>query len=493
MRLAFPAACAVAACICAVLLTVRMFLGPFGGPVPIHSPLNLEGIFALLVLLTAALRSRKTPIELRGYWPGWVSLAVIAILILGAFGRNLSFPLLADDYPHIWNARHITWNSALAHFTQPEPDRFFRPLVYWAYGLEAPFAGLNPAIWRSISLMWHVAASLLVYGVLRAIHAERLGAFAGAALFAVHGARPEAVFWVAARFDLMAATFGLLALWLLLKWRTNWSLAALIPALLCKESAFVFPLLALLFVMVENRSWTNAAKRLWGWFAAAAVVFAWRLHVLGEIGGYHNTADGRPTIFNLRLSTTLKGFFVRAWAALMVPLNWTDSPDIAISLLGFGALLTLVWFAWRGGNRKLILTGLAVFLIAALPVHQFLSIGDDLEKSRVLYLPSLGFAMVLAGLTRGPLAVNLLGIFLAFHLAALDHNLAIWQRTGILARQTCQQAESPQGYATVPDMPNVVDGVYFLKTGYPHCAWLDGKTTPAPQTLHWDDKTRRLR
>lgn len=461
--------------------------------------MNLEGVFALSLLLVAALRSHRTAIELRGYWPGWVSLAIIALLILLTFGRNLNFPLLADDYQHIWNARHMTWDAAMAHFTQPEPDRFFRPLVYWAYGLEARFAGLNPAIWRGVSMAWHIAASMLVYGVLRAIHAERLGAFAGACLFAIHGSRPEAVTWVAARFDLMAAVFGLLALLLLLKkYPASWSVAVLVLALLCKESAFVFPLLALLLIRLDHNPWKAAVLRTWTWFAAAALVFLLRLHVLGEIGGYHNTSDGRPTIFNLRLTTTLKGFFVRAWGALFFPINWTVSPDIVVSLFALGAMFVLLWFAWRGGNRRLILTGLAVFAIAALPVHQFLSIGDDLEKSRVLYLPSLGMAILFAGIVRGPLAVNAVSVALAFQCAALEQNLEIWKRTAFLAEKTCRQTVQTKGYVAVPDMPNVIDGVYFLKTGYPHCAWLEGKldagveTKPGGTELHWDSAARAL-
>ena len=497
------------ALICASLVFWRAFHGEFRSPlVGVRSPMNLEGVCALALLSLAFLRSEResqTQEQKGGDRLFILGLAALAIL---AFVPFLRFPFLADDYEHIWNARHLNLQSAIAHFTQPEPDRFFRPLVYLFYGAEAFFAGLDPTVWRGVSLVWHITASILVYALLRKLTPLRFGAFAGAALFAVHGTRPEAVTWIAARFDLMATTLGLAALYLLL-WRRDLAAAVfLLMALLCKEAAFVFPLLALLLLWFARETWQECLRRTAPWFAIASVVFLYRLALLGEIGGYHNLGNGRPTIFNLKLTTTLKGFFVRSWASILVPVNWSYSIGFALAFLLAAAVIALAWLAWKGGDRRLLITGVAFFCLAALPVHQFLSIGDDLEKSRVLYLPSVGVAILFAGLIGVRLSPGraLAAIAaLAFQFAALQHNLQVWRSVGVLASRTCSQVvaevDRSSQHVSVPGLPNIVDGVYFLKTGFPACVWLERPdeagqagiaTTPGGLNLRWDEASRSL-
>jgi len=96
-----------------------------------------------------------------------------------------------------------------------------------------------------------------------------------------------------------------------------------------------------------------------------------------------------------------------------------------------------------------------------LPVHQFLSIGADLEKSRVLYFASVGLAILFAALITSRRLLVPAALILLFHCAALEHNLTIWKRVGYEARAACQPGAK--------DLPNVRDGVYFLHTGYPEC------------------------
>lgn len=87
----------------------------------------------------------------------------------------------------------------------------------------------------------------------------RLAAFFAAALFAVHGTRPEAAMWIAGRFDLVATLFILMGLLLFIRSYGEASsigyvyemasLMCMVLAILSKESAFVFPLLLMLFLI----------------------------------------------------------------------------------------------------------------------------------------------------------------------------------------------------------------------------------------------------
>lgn len=458
----------LAAAVSGALLAAR---AAFGGA---HTPMNLESVCAGSLLLLIVFRSRPDATSAASLAPLRPQFA-IAALTIAAFAPFLNFPLLADDYTHIWNARHFTPAIGLEHFTHADPDRFFRPLVYLAFAAEAPLAQLHPAAWRSVSLAWHLAAALLVYLLIRRMGASAIGCFAGAAVFAVGGTRPEAVTWVAARFDLMATAFGLAALYLLLRGRTVTSTFLLTAAILSKESAYVLPLLAVLLLLYERNAWRIIARRTWPWFAAAAILFAYRAALLRGIGGYQYAGAEKPAVFTLHLAT-LHGLLLRSWDAVLFPLNWTHVPGLVVAVLLALAVASLAWLAWNQADRKFALTGIAFFLLAALPAHQFLMIGPDLGKSRVLYLPSVGFAMLLAALVKADRRWMALAPLLLFQIAALWHNLAEWRAVGNLAGRTCAdlvaRLDRSPGPIAVPEFPNTVDGVYYLKTGYPACVWL---------------------
>jgi len=114
-------------------------------------------------------------------------------------------------------------------------------------------------------------------------------------------------------------------------------------------------------------------------------------------------------------------------------------------------------------------------VIAALPVVHLLLIGPDLEKSRVLYLPSVGFAVFLGAAARlAPPRIAFAAVLaiLAFQLAALRHNLATWDRVARIHQQACDTFSygiARNTEAAAVGMPNTMDGVYMLRTGLPEC------------------------
>src|SRR6185312_13390561 len=161
--------------------------------------MNIEGIFVLALLALLLLRSRRLtlpPIPDLPYWP--VELGLL-LLVAAGFIRYLNFPLLADDYTHIWNAHMADAGALVRHFTVAETDRFFRPLGYLSYALDARWAGYSAAAWRAGNLLLHLANTWLVYRLCLQLGGTRAGAFFGALLFGWHGSCPEAVTWVAAR------------------------------------------------------------------------------------------------------------------------------------------------------------------------------------------------------------------------------------------------------------------------------------------------------
>jgi hypothetical protein len=438
--------------------------------------MNVEAAVALAFVGLLFSKEVHGPVaRVRGWDPALASLLIV--IVIAAFSGALDFPFLADDYIHIRNAHQADARALWAHFTKPEADHFFRPLVYCSYATDALWAGLSPRNWRAANLGIHVLNVLLVYRLCRELRLGDIGAFAGALIFGLHGSRPEAVTWVAARFDLMSTLFGVACLLGVLygvKWWVGSGLLAL--ALMSKESAYVVPFLAAIVLRYVGLQWRQTWKRVMPLLATAAVALVYRVWLLHGIGGYRDPANGSAIAFHFGLVSTLNALFLRFWATLMFPLNWTGGIGTTSGLFLAAAIAAMAYLAWRGTERRKLLVGVAFAMVCALPVHQFLAIGMDLEKSRVLYFGSVGLAVLFAGIFEKMgwktlvCAVALVG----FQWSALQTNLRHWREVGELAAGTC--AAQPPGTERI--LPNVVDGVYFLKMGYPECLHFYGDAAP---------------
>ena len=486
-----------------------------------RAAINLEAAFALLVLLCSTGFSLSiTQRSEAGDRKRWL---LLLLMIPAALLWTLTIPLVSDDFVHIGFALHFTPDKIVELFTIPAGDRFFRPLGYISYAIDALWAGHSPALWHLAALLIHFANCLLVYLLARQTGLARFFAATAAVIFGIHGSRPEAVTWIACRFDLIATLFVLATLSLFLRGRYWLALATAFLALISKESAYVLPVLLVLVGRTPSSGAppgpdppvatpvASPVARLWRrvapFAALTAAVFLYRWHLLSGIGGYQ-TASHTPAILNFSILRTANALLLRLWATLFFPINWTEAPQwwlwIALGpgLAGYAAI------ALRGGRQRRTLAFLLFAFIAALPVQQLLLIGPDLEKSRVLYLPSVGFALFLAAALetlrhlkwRVPAAIAIM----VFQTACLEHNLLTWRGVALVARQACDSvAASLAGNGktvTVLDLPNVLRGVYFFHKGMPDCLevghGIDIRRVTedhADLVFHWDPQSETVK
>lgn len=134
-----------------------------------------------------------------------------------------------------------------------------------------------------------------------------------------------------------------------------------------------------------------------------------------------------------------------------------------------GYLLALMWFVTANVNRKEIMFPMAFVFVTALPALPLLLIGPDLGKSRLLYLPSVGFCMLLATVMdrlRGKGRWIIPGAVLAFHVAALQHNLDAWQYAAAKARSASATAARCVGPVVISGLPGTLRGVPFFANGF---------------------------
>lgn len=426
--------------------------------------------------------------------------AWLVVFTAAAFWRSLFFYFLSDDFVLLG---HVEWppGTLRSWFTTAGGDGFYRPVGYLSLALTSTWSGENPVLWHATALSLHATNTVLVYALAGMLGRSRAAAGFAAMLFAVHGTRPEAAVWMAGRFDLLATFFVLCGLLLYLRSRTLTSLACMALAILTKESAYVFPLLLVFLPVADLRSFW---KR-WIPFGVMAVgLFALRWSLLAGIGGYRSGETGEPQALTFSALKALEVAALRIWALLWFPINWSREPGRMLAVLATLYLPAAVKIAVAGKARSELLRWVGFVLVSILPPLHLLLIGPDLEKARLLYLPSVGFCLMLSlaadGL-RGRMRYLAPCVVVLFHLAALQHNLDAWEYVAERARVAAAAAARCAGpggqLAIASGVPRSLRGVPFFANGLEEAAALQrhaGVPPGAPSCLLvWDQTADELR
>ena len=524
MRLAAVRSLTAVSLAAALALSARAMAGIFVvGPLRFASPMGMESLFAGAFLAIVLLQSYRStgpsgpaaptappasiaataPTARFHIAPLLAALAVVA----AAFIPSLRDPFLSDDYILVSRAT-LDAVRILAAFHTPGGDGSFRPLGYLYFALLRHFGGVDPLQWHACALAVHLINCALLYMIVlsgadplvRSRPPGRLAgswvqmialakngsrgpaadqqispgvrptflAFTAAVLFGLNGTRPEAVAWTAGNFDLLACAFTLATTLAILRRRIALALPLLFLGILCKESAYAAPAVVFGFAAAGNRLRDSRVRLgLISSIAICAAMFAYRWSLFHGPGGYIDAATGQPQVLSFHLGATLKALFLRVWANLLFPVNWDASAKSAILaaalLIGSGAVLYAA-FTHRL-SRRIALSTIALTIGALLPAYHLALIGDNLNGSRILYLPAVGFSVLCARLLCMPtvrtrrLAAAVLAVCTG---AILLHNLDAWHRNAILADRVCAGATTQ---APVHDL----NGVVFFANGYKEC------------------------
>jgi hypothetical protein len=448
-----------------------------------HSPLNVESAIAISLLGMAAVRSSCcAPTRTMERRMGWRPLAIMLLATAVCFCPSLSFPLLSDDY---WLATNpLGANTIRPDLSHASGDSFYRPAADLAIAAEALWAGTDPLIWHATGLLLHLSNCVLIWMLARRLHIADPAALVAAGIFAVHGSRVEAVSWMGAHYDRQATFFFFWASVLFLQYcdgrraaSITGCLLALALALFSKESAYCFPIAAILFLAISRRPLRSNILPLGAVVVVTSAAFALRWWLQGGMGGYLDPVTGRPEIWNLNAVAIAHTLLWRAWALLLFPINWSEPPSIALlCVFAPGAIL-----AFTRTDRRRLWCAIGLVIALLLPVLSRGLIGRDLLGSRILYLPVAGFSILLAVLLEGIVvetqrAIIAAGLLL-FFAGTLEHNLRIWGRVSRLALRTCQEGARGK---PITNLPAEIDGVYFFRNGYHECVAAQKLTDKPP-------------
>lgn len=413
-------------------------------------------------------------------WLVLIPLTLPALLYLPA----LNSYFLSDDFAHIINGQQPFWQNIWMLLAEGQSNTFFRPLGFMSLFLDVKLWDMNPFGYHLTNLSLHVFSILGVYCLCRLTLKDSFRSAVATTIFAVLPVHAETVVWISARFDLLAACLTIWSCVVYLLFRRSarqgfffLSLLLALLALLSKENAYIIPVLILSVELIIQKT----AKIIYvsAYLLLAVIVFIIRYVALSGIGGYA-TSSGDPAIYKFSL-LTLQGLFIRGPGQIFLGFNWEHPFGVVHVFLISLALIVLLVVAFKvtlsRSNRRLVLMGLIWIFVTLVPAHFILLVGPGLTGSRVLYLGSVGFALVCGIVVTSSKSVRLslaLFVFLVISLSAcLVHNNYAWKHAGLQARQALSDiktqlpALSDSTDFVVWDMPETLNGAYFFREGLP--------------------------
>lgn len=211
-----------------------------------------------------------------------LTLARTQGLGLVALSLAVYYPVLASPLNPLDDRAIVDWLYNLQGFPLREiftraTDYYYRPVLWLTYLWDFYLWGAEASFMHLENMLLHTANVLLIFNCSRIIFTDsdadrRWLSFWTALLFAIHPVNTEAVNWIAARSDLLAGFFVLLSACLLfaalsqrrplLAW---FSLLALLPGCLAKETALFFLPAALFIIYCDNKPASAANPERSGW------------------------------------------------------------------------------------------------------------------------------------------------------------------------------------------------------------------------------------
>jgi len=442
-------------------------------------------------------KARLKKNETRSAFTYPLSIVAIAIACIAAYATIFNSGFLCDDFAILYG---IEKGSVLDIGSR---GLYFRPIAIASFALDWHLFGDNPAWFHSVNIFLHILTSL---GVMRIadllIRRPWAGLIAGLA-FAIHPVHPEAVTWVAGRFDVLCGALLAWSFALYINSETGqgtrrstkiWSIILFGIACLVKEQAFVFPLAILLYELFPAlhpvdcpETISLRIKRTIPFLIMMVILFAARWIILGNFGAYIPEESKDNLLIGF-----LYHLFWQPFVVLLMPVNWSLFENCQIMwIIAMWIILLLPVVLILFTDRKFALFCILAIFINVLPTAHLGIAGGALQNSRFLYVPSIFHALLISSIFTAPFRRRfakvipiLMAIFLAAFFLNLQQNNYPWQKAGYTLRSARESTKvlvdeysSEWGISRTKllafNVPEAYIGAWLLKNGLREMLKLD--------------------
>ncbi len=375
----------------------------------------------------------KVPSKSSVRWPSARLLTgIVLALTFAVYAQTLGFEFVHDDVGQIVeNPAVQSWHYLSQYFTAqvwagvtPELlGNYYRPLfLIWLRLNDATF-GLHPWAWHLTTVLLHVAVTGLVYLLACRIVKDRWTALLAALIFGLHPVHIEAVAWISGVTEPLLAVLLIPAFLFYLDHRERrdesrkWlglSLTFYVLAMLEKETALALPVIIFAYEWLrwgndvkQQAWWTTWVGRGWSAFRSAApYLLPIPFYALARV---HALKAFSHVITSIPLSTVVltwpsllwfwtKHLFWPAELSTFYDLPAVSEPNFANFTLPLILMVIIAGALFLAARRHREIAFASIWLV--LPLLPLLDIRvfieDDFAHDRYLYLPSVGFAIVVA-------------------------------------------------------------------------------------------------
>lgn len=405
--------------------------------------------------------------------PGLLPVAMIIIASCAVYFNALFNGFVSDDVaqivenPWIRDVRYIPeiFTKSVWDF-EGLVSNYYRPLMHIIYMTNYYLFRLESWGYHAVNVLFHAGVSLLVFLITSMIlKRSRPEAspplltppFIAAVLFATHPIHTEAVTWLAAIPELSFTFFYLLSLYLYIRTLPEisgsssrgglfLSCGSFFLASLCKETALTLPVILLAYDYAFQKKPfmsrpVDALKRYAPFFLVAGAYLLLRLHSLGAFAPV-----SRPDSNTQQFLINAFPLFVQYLGKILVPIHLTAEHAFhpATSILDHKSIVSLAlsllflsFLLIAARKDKAVFFGLVLIAVPLLPVLYVPALAGSPFGERYLYLPSVGFVLLLAfcidriaahkkkGLSVAA-ALALLGVLSLYSYGTVSRN-AVWK------------------------------------------------------------------
>ena len=411
---------------------------------------------------------------------------VIAVISFAAYSNSIANGFIYDDYsqvvrnPIIRELRNIPKLFARSAWTfegAPPVSNYYRPVANAFYTLCYVIFGPHPWGFHLVNILFHAGSSVIVFLLAEVLFdttgptsakstllpsafpagtRRKVGilspSFIAGLLFAVHPVHTEAVNWIAGLSDVAFSFFFLLSLYLyalsqgMRRPAYIVSVLSFFLAVLCKEPALTLPVILISYdyCFGSQAPWSaDRLKRYVPYLIVALIYFALRFSALGGLAPMRKIGGLSDYEYLINILPLLRQYL--GMLLLPLSLNFWHAFNPITSLLSREGLLslsvTVAFIVCLAVSLKKNRAAFFALVFVAVPLAPAFYIKGIIGKpfaERYLYLPSVGFALLLSLLFA---RVEALPLTVTKRFAAAFLLLAGIYATGTVARNAVWQDE----------------------------------------------------
>lgn len=359
---------------------------------------------------------------------GVIPPVLIAAITLGVYASTLLNGFVYDDnhilLNNIWvtdlrYAPDIVFSSLMSFDAAKTASNTYRPLLFFLFMAEHYVFGFKPWGFHLVNIVLHAANAVLVYYLAVFLLKDSCGEgdkgrlmgricalFAGL-VFALHTINTEVVNWVSAQSELTYTFFALASFNIFIRAgegrrRGLMVLSALffLLALSCKETAAALLPIIFLYGLTEKGRGPVKGWKAYMLFVIAFFAFmAIRTYAVGGII-HHKQADLGIGSAVINVFPLVAGYFSKLVYPSGLNILYEFHParsfnDVRV-IAGIAITIAFIVCAVFFRKTRPVYAALIIAAVPLLPVLYIPALSSAAFADRYLYLPSVGFALLLA-------------------------------------------------------------------------------------------------